>query len=211
MLPGTTSTFPGSIPLQPSSRNRLFYTFPSLYPPKPLSPSFLSANNFISYFPRNIDAPRREFPHAPMYHILCHPPPASWPMCPCSHVRWTPMCAAHLMPSCLFKDIIPSALSQFSFLYWVKPRSMQIYCDFFFFFSLKNLSATKLLAATVPFTAVFLESLPTVNSIRMRNLHIRFCAVFPVFRIVPGQGSMQVFVEWILCLKFFSCCLWLNS
>ena len=111
------------------------------------------------------------------------------------------------MPSCLFKDIIPSALLSLpSFLYWVKPKCK--YIVIFFFFNLKNLSMTKLFTATVPFMAVFLENFSTINSIRMGICDVRFSAVLPVFRkIMPGQGRMQVFVEQILYLDFFFCSL----
>ena len=126
---------------------------------------------------------------------LCEPP--------CVQHTWCPLASSRISFHQLF-------FLSFLFSTGSNPEACK-YIVIFFFFSLKNLSATKLLAATVPFTAVFPESLSTVNSIRLRILDIRFSAVFPVFRIVPGQGSTQMFVEWILCLKFFSCCLWLNS
>ena len=190
----------------------IFYFILSLlYPLKPLSPSCLSAYNFISYFPKNIDATVRV---STCPHVSYTLPPSS---CCVTYVflllcKVHPMCEAHLMPSCFFKDIIPSALlSLLSFLFSTgsNPNANILW---FFFFNLKNLSTTKLFTATVPFMAVFLENFSTINSIRMGICDVRFSAVLPVFRkTMPDQGRMQVFVEQILYLDFFFCSLWLNS
>lgn len=135
----------------------------------------------------------------------CHPPPCvTYVFLLLCKVH--PMCEAHLMPSCLFKVIIPSAL-----LSLLGQTQMQIYCDFFFP-NLKNISTTKLFTATVPCMVVFLENFSTINSIRMGICDTRFSDVLPVFRkIMPGQGRVQVFAEQILCLDFSFCSLRLNS
>lgn len=148
-----------------------------------------------------------------MYHMPCHPPPCVTYVFLLLH-KVHPMCEAHTW--------CPLASSRISFhqlflLFLVfssllGQTQMQIYCDFFFFPSLKNLSTTKLFTATVPCMVVFLENFSTIHSIRMGICDTRFSTVLPVFRkTMPGQGRMQVFAEQILCLDFSFCSLRFNS
>lgn len=139
MLPGDTSTFPDSIPLHPSYRNLLFYTFPSLFILESLHLHPYSQLITISYFPKNIDVTGREFPHGPVYLPYTLPPPSRY----VTHVSLL-LCKGNA--PCVQHTLCPFAFLRISFHHLVflfstgsNPEAWKYTVIFFFFSFLKTL------------------------------------------------------------------------